>query len=273
MGYTSNFYLTDPTKLSEAVGSKDNSLVARIHRKITELEGPSSPPDLKILVTLDGEIFLNGKCVTSEELNAELAKPENAGRGVSYFKRDSKNAEEGRRKSSSPFPSEAKFVQYLREAIHNSGVRYSFLSSFSTEESFQMDSGDELALETAVAQLISDSIDTSTQYAHQYGYALEYVCREICCATLSIDGKRRLSHLKVKSRLFKHRCPIPLPEFDDFPEIGYLASDEAQTELQSVLSPDNLVTIPLEFVQSRDSLISYVKRAANEKLTLVGFYY
>lgn len=273
MGYATHLYLTDLTKLRSVIGCQDTTLRDRLRERILQLEGPSAPPTIGILVTLDGEIYVNGKPMTPEELQGELAKPEHAGKNLSYYKRQSKNAEEGRRKGASRFPSDVMFFRFLQNAVGNSGVRYGFLSSCSSEEALMAESDNELTIENATDQLISGEMDSHSEAAYQYGYALEYVCREISMAELVIEGKRRLGHFKLKSQLLQPRCPVELPHYDDFPEIGYLTSEESRSELKTVFSIDKLCELPPKIEEERKHLISLVERAASECVSLVGFYY
>ncbi len=87
-------------------------------------------------------------------------------------------------------------------------------------ESFLADAKNELTIEDATDQLIFGAMDASPESAYQYGYALKYACRELSVAELVIEGKRRLAHFKVKSKLFD-LVPFSNSEYDDFPEIGY----------------------------------------------------
>ncbi len=272
MGYSTHLYLIDPAVLNSIVGSHDAVLRDRLRELILKIEGPSPPPMIRILCTLDGEIYVNGRAMSPEELKVELGKPEHAGKNLSYYKRQATNAEEGKRKGTSRFPSDVMFVRFLQNAIGNAGVRYGFLSSYSSEESFLADAKNELTIEDATDQLIFGAMDASPESAYQYGYALKYACRELSVAELVIEGKRRLAHFKVKSKLFRPRCPVAIPEYDDFPEIGYLSSEEAASELKNVFSTDDLSQLESDIHQEREKLIALVNRAASEKFSLVGFY-
>ncbi len=273
MGYATDLYLVDLAVLNSMIGSHDAGLRDRLRERILQIEGPSAPPTIGILVTLEGEIYVNGNQMSPEELQVELAKPEHAGKNLSYYKRQATNAEEGRRKGSGKFPSDAKFFQFLQSAIGNSGVRYGFLSSCSSEAAFLDEADDELTIEEAVDHLVFGRMDASSESAHQYGYALEYACREASVAQLVVEGKRRLAHFKVKSKLFQSRCPVAIPAYDDFPEIGHLSSQEAASELKSVFSTDKLSPLDSAIHEEREQVISLVNRAANECLSLIGFYY
>jgi len=116
MGYSTSLYLVDLAKLSAMVGSQDAAAKIRICALATANEGDRTPTDLKIYVTLDGELIVNGALLPLDAFEAELANPKNEGRAVCYFKRDSKNAEEGKRRGAGRFPSELGFVKYLDDA-------------------------------------------------------------------------------------------------------------------------------------------------------------
>ena len=80
MGYSTSLYLVDLAKVSAMVGSQDAA--AKIRICATANEGDRTPTDLKIYVTLDGELIVNGALLPLDAFEAELANPKNEGRAV-----------------------------------------------------------------------------------------------------------------------------------------------------------------------------------------------
>ena len=158
--------------------------------------------------------------------------------------------------------------------MRRTGVRYSCRSNYSTEEAYYAAPQPELDVETAIVHLVDGTTVSEFEDAFQYGYALEYICQDNAIDSWKIEGKRRLSHLKIKSVLFKNRSPVVLPEYDDFPEIGYLSTLEATKELSTVFSRGQLkLDRNANIASDREIVITAVERSVDCNQSLIGFYY
>ena len=105
------------------------------------------------------------------------------------------------------------------------------------DEDVEEDEEEEISMTRAVTDLISGNkpVDGS---GHVYGYALENICNTIG-TRLGADewcGIRWevLEATGVETLLVTSGSPVPLPEIDDFPTIGFLTLDETEKMLASV---------------------------------------
>src|SRR5262249_16377157 len=115
---------------------------------------------------------------------------------------------------------------------------------------------------------------TSPEAAHQYGYALERLCRVVGTRLATIEGRRGiLSHLGLDTRLREERSPVRLPERDDFPAISFLTANEVQREVKRLGALDLSFPQSAEVEQDRQTFFKCLKTAARKGVGIVAFYY
>jgi len=275
MGYSTTFYAIDLPRLQAAVGGSDaalrNRVIDAIRAETGEPEnGPA--PDLSIVVTLDGEILFNGRTWTADEFAAELRNPDWAGRVIQFHPRQPTNAEEEHRLSTGRFAEVGSFAMFLRAAMAASGVRYGGTCFRNREADLFEEDDEEITMERAVTELLAGTFTTEDS-AHQYGYALEHVCAVLGTRLGTIAGKRRLKHLKLKTLLLQDRSPARLPDYDDFPYISFLGTDELQAEVEQLRSIDLAYPKDADTDADRRQFAAMLQSAVERQLAIVTFYY
>ncbi len=132
---------------------------------------------------------------------------------------------------------------------------------------------DELSVKQAACELIAGEI-SRPDCGHPYGYALEQLCRVLGTHLGTIAGKRGLlSHLGLGTQLREQRTPVPLPERDDFPEIGYLTAEELRNEVEQLGATDLSDPQRPEIEEDRIAFLAYLQDAARRGMGIVAFYY
>jgi hypothetical protein len=129
---------------------------------------------------------------------------------------------------------------------------------------------DELPADQALAELVCG------QFTHpdcSYGYALEQLCQALGTRLGNIGGKNRLKALKLDTPLSRTRLPVPMPEVEEFPYISYLTADEIECEVERLRELD--LSCPRSELIERDRrwLLQCLEAAADQRMSIVAFYY
>lgn len=132
---------------------------------------------------------------------------------------------------------------------------------------------DSPALRDVFAQLIAGDLEP-TEHGHQYGYALEVLCRIIGTPLPDEDAIGQLGPLELNSPLETLKHPVDIAkEVDQFPRISFLDVGEVKAER------DRLLTMDLSFPESDDieeARMAYgecVRHATDAGQSIVTFYY
>jgi hypothetical protein len=267
MGYSTNLYVVDLDALAAAVGSKDAALLKRFSKEAGErakkLKREDQGPRIKL--TRKSEIVLNGQHLSWDEFVREMHRPKWRGTYVYEFQ------EPGKRTGSWSKP--GSFPIAVGKACADTKFMGTICCSSEEELLSGWEDGDEISEKQAAADLVAGRV-TRPGDAHQYGYALERLCRMLGTPLGAIEGKRGiLSHLGLDTRLREKRSPVRLPRRDDFPVIGFLTADEVQGELEGLRALDLSFPQSAEIEHDRRTFFKCLQNAAKKGVGIVAFYY
>lgn len=270
MSYTTHFFAVDLGQIQAAIGSKDADLRKRLFEAIRANNSDGPTDELTVVATLDGEILFNGMLLTPEEFETELRNPKWEGGMLNCYQREATTPEEGQRLKASRFGKPGSFAAFLDNAI--SGLNVAGISWCSEEEDIYGDADGELSLEEAATHLLAGQFpEEETPY--QYGFAFEYLCRVLGKPLGVIEAKRMLKHLKLESKLFESRSPVPLPDYDDFPYISYLNPDEVREEVQQLRNLNLAFPKDSQTEIDRRQFAAMLEEAAREGKAVITVYY
>jgi len=132
---------------------------------------------------------------------------------------------------------------------------------------------DEPILADAFSELISNSLK-HPEAAHQYGYALEMLCRLIGEHLPDDDAIGHLGPLEISSPLETPRHPIHIPKnVDEFPRISYLDPNEVKNECTRLSSMDIAFPNDEDIEEAREAYKNCIDKAAEQNLAVITFYY
>lgn len=132
---------------------------------------------------------------------------------------------------------------------------------------------DEPTLADAFSDLLSNSFK-HPDAGHQYGYALEILCRIIGDHLPDDDAIGHLGPLEIDSPLETPKHPIDIPkELDQFPRISYLAPNEVKTERDRLSSIDIGFPNDEDIEEAREAYKNCINIAAEKGLAVITFYY
>jgi hypothetical protein len=268
MGCSTTLYAVDLDTLRAAIGSRDADLLRRLRptkksskagKKDPERDGP------RVKLTRQGEIILNGQPVTFEELSAALGRPEWKDTYLRSYIEDTPRA--GRWRKPGSFPMAMTLACPLGH----------FLGTICCDSDEDLAPGsvgdDEISEKEATAELVEGRVSRPEE-AHQYGYGLERLCRLLGKRLATIEGKGGMLHaLALDTPLSAGRSPVPLPERDDFPDIGHLTADEVECEAARLGVLDLSYPQCAEIEEDRRTLLRCLRRAAKKRMAVVSFYY
>ena len=147
-----------------------------------------------------------------------------------------------------------------------------FAQRFPDELECRLDD-DEPLLADAFAGLVSGSFNHPNA-GHQYGYALEILCRIIGEHLPDDDAIGDLGPLEIASPLESPRHPVNIPkELDEFPRISYLEPTEVKTESARLSSIDIVFPNDEDIEEAREAYKNCIDEAAEQNLAVVTFYY
>lgn len=256
MGYSTAIYAVDLDKLKAAVGSGDSRLIGRLLPPRKGKRKPTEGP--QVMLNRKGEISLNGRTVSFEELIAELRQP--TWQGTNFYYGEATGI---RGHWKEPY-SLMYAVMADVPAGHFPEVKIGF---------DPRDDENELTEEKAAAELIEGKI-SQPKMGYQYGYGLKKLCSVLGTLLVAIEGKGgMLKALKLDTPLSKTRTPVELPKSKEFPEIGYLTADEVEREVKRLEGMD--LSYPKdELIEAdRKELLRALQKAAKKKLGVVAFYH
>lgn len=263
MGYATMLYAVDLDKLKVAVGSSDARLIRRLLPKSTARQNPNDLP--RVLVNRKGEIFLNRRLVTLNELVRELRQRKWKGTPLYYCFAQGRHT--GRWKDT------WSFHNAMLETIPPSQFTNTQLC-FSEEELYGgVDEDYELSAEEAAAELVDGRL-SRPKMGYQYGYGLEKLCSVLGTFLTSVGGGGgMLGYLRLKTPLQKERHPVPLQKSrSDFPGISYLTAAEVRREVDRVSAID-LSHRDEEIESARREFLEALQKAAKKGLGVVAFYH
>lgn len=121
------------------------------------------------------------------------------------------------------------------------------------------DNDDEISLKQALEDLVVGK-KPDAESAHQYGYALEKICRYIGDTPAETDSWSGihwevLESTGVDQILSKSGPPVKLPPISDFPTIGYLTTNDISSVIAKMVSGPLKTAAPTG-VQTKPSMKS-----------------
>ena len=147
----------------------------------------------------------------------------------------------------------------------------------------------ELDLETAIRDLIT-GVEPNPEYGHLYAYGLELICWhfgehlsnehwsamqgewadtvEAALQSLGLDQ----TILGIHNHIFYRGAPLPLPEPDDFPFIGFVLNREIQPALNA-LNSLRLDALNREVMDAVSEIQGWLQTCQSSDLDLITFYY
>ena len=132
---------------------------------------------------------------------------------------------------------------------------------------------DDPILADAFSELISNSFK-HPKAGHQYGYALEMLCRIIGDHLPDEDAIGHLGPLEIGSPLETPRHPINIPkQVDEIPRISYLEPNEVKTERTRLSTIEIAFPNDEDIEEAREAYKNCIDRAAEQNLAVVTFYY
>jgi hypothetical protein len=153
------------------------------------------------------------------------------------------------------------------------------------------DGREALTMQGALTQMVMGE-EYNEEFGFMYGYALEYICRhfgkflpneewsampsgsdwaETVDRGLEAAGVPE-SVLRVGNHLMYRGSPIPVPEIEDFPAIGYLKRKEVKAAQKSLGQAKLAVIKDKEVLASIRVLQSWLQTCADSGRDLVCFY-
>ena len=269
MGCATMLYAIDPKKLRAAVGSKDTALIKRVWKaekkqaKDESAMDPMNGPRLKI--TKKYELILNGQRVSLDQLTTALRKREWNGTYLHSYWAPGRDVGPKLQKLH-------RFQAALMSALSGTKIR-GIISCRDEAELLGGWRDSEMSEDLALQELIAGEF-TRPDCAHQYGYALERLCRALGTHLATIEGKRGiLSHLGLRIPLSEARTPAPLPANKNAPHISYLTPGQVNNEVHRLGSMDLAYPRDAEIEQDRKTLLKSLKAAAKKRTGVVAFYY
>ena len=147
-----------------------------------------------------------------------------------------------------------------------------FAQKFPDELESRLDDNEPI-LADAFADLIAKTF-SHPDSGHQYGYALEMLCRIIGDHLPDDDAIGDLAPLEIASPLESPKHPINIPkEMNDFPRISYLEPTEVKIEFIRLSSIDIAFPNDEDIEEAREAYKNCIDLAAEQNLAVVTFYY
>lgn len=269
MSYTTYLYAVDLGQLQSAVGSNEHKLIERVRNAEASLgnnliqieEDPSKCPRVK--VTRKSEIFLNGQPVSWREFQTAIVSPQWKNTTLYLYQQGLSGKREGR------FQELGRFVRAIDSLLDKAGIRAIRGIESDPEKLVAKVKNRKFTADDALIELIEGK-PTRPRSAHQYGYALESLCRALGQALGNLGD---LVYLKLDTPLTGIRSPAPLPAIKGFPVIGYLTDDEVKVEVNRLQSMDLSFPADEEVQQERKTFLQYLQQAARGAKAVVRFYY
>ena len=261
MSSATTLIAVDLDRLRGAVGSKDIALAQRALEMADSSNVKQSWP-VTLIFRKEGGVLFNDVFVTSEELKAELEKPE--WHGIKLYCIELRTGSVQAMKALA-----GTYLDVISDAM-----RAETVVGWQWEEPADKEFAEELSLEQAVGELIDGKLTVRDEdVTYQYGYALECIARAVGQHLATIEGDIMLTGLKIKTPLSRRRKPVKLPKSDDLPEIGHLTAEEVQQEYTRLQSVELAFPSSAEIEGSRREYASAVGRAVTLGLGIVAFGY
>lgn len=151
-------------------------------------------------------------------------------------------------------------------------MKQSMPEVFEEEEVVDHEEDEELSLGQAVRHLVMGE-PPDTESAHQYGYALEQLCRHLgeepeerdCWC----DIRWTVLETTGMEEVLKTGSPVPLPPINDFPTIGHLKAEQIEA-IVAKMGDGHLKTAAPSGRKPRRSFQSWLLEKAMNRLTRRG---
>lgn len=270
MSYSTCLYSLDLNELQSAVGSKDRQLIERVRKveasraqksgMIPAEADPSKCP--RVRVTRDGEIILNGQSISWDKFEASIVRPKWKATTLYLY------VEGGGGKKRGKFENFGTFLLAINPLLEKSKIRGVTGLDHDPEELLNKEP--KFSEMDTLAELIDGEVVRSdAENGHQYGYALEKLCRVL---GKWLGNLSDVDYLELEIPFANFRAPVALPKIRDFPLISYLTADEVEREVKRLEALD-LSDSDKSVQQTRKSFCQLLQKAAREKKAVVSFYY
>ncbi len=142
------------------------------------------------------------------------------------------------------------------------------------------DDDERMVTKAAIRAIIDGNLQSKTIQPHQYGYALEAICRymgnqEFVEALESVRGSWTFE--EMWPWILGSKSPVSLPdEGDDFPYVGHIRLADIQAELDRTKALDFSDCDEDEqemYTEIREGLVELYETALEKQMDIVTFYY
>jgi hypothetical protein len=262
VSYSTNLYAVDFDRLRAAVGSKDEKLLKKVVRKcFGEIDDRPRGKRIRVEVSADGSILLDGQLAGLPELNAAIEGLTGMGDKVCY-------------RPTSPeagSPIFSAIVDLLNARI-TAGHPVPGIEGYAPGQEWvdQSPGEDSRDKREHIRRLVfgeHEGADPS-----DLAYALESLCRVLGKSLDTEDALGSLEDLELGSPLIRWRLPVEIPRPRDFPFISYLTPEEVDAEVARLKKRD-LPSGDEDIEHARRMLLKYLRAASRKKSAVVAFYY
>jgi hypothetical protein len=258
MGYSTMIYAMDLDRLQSAVGSGDAKLIQRLSP--TRRKVPKNP---RVYVNSGSNIFLNGQFMTVDELCAELSRPKWR-KTILYY-------HEAARIRSGPWVKLYSLAGEIGKRTPDD--QFEIIEMSVGDVGADTEELEELSAEVAAAELVAGRL-SRPKSGSSYGYGLKRLCEEVGTLLTAIEGKGgMLKALRLDTPLSKERFPVKMPNYRDFPRVGYLTPAEVKKEVARLGGLDLAYPKDDLIEADRKEYLAALRKAAKKGLGVVAFYH
>lgn len=120
---------------------------------------------------------------------------------------------------------------------------------------------------------IIEGAPKDASHSHQYGYALQLLCKELGDWLPDDDLIADLEPLELDSPFEIDRIPIDIPDAPDFPFISFLTAAGVEQECARLALMDLTFPDDSDIEAARNAYSNCISEAAKRGLGIVYFYY